>query len=84
MVKKIFVIFIVVVGGVFIYGKFFFDVNDYRDNIASYLSGKTGYEVTYTGRINLEYEPSAKITVNEAATSVIRAFLLVKNFSALI
>ena len=65
MVKKIFVIFIIVVGGVLIYGKFFFDVNDYRDNIASYLSAKTGYEVTYKGRINLEYEPSAKITVND-------------------
>ena len=65
MIKKILIIFIIVIGGIFIYGKFFFDVNDYRDNIAYYLSEKTGYEVTYKGTINLEYEPSAKITIND-------------------
>tara|TARA_B100000242_G_C43049048_1_gene489927 strand:- start:660 stop:1457 length:798 start_codon:yes stop_codon:yes gene_type:complete len=63
ILKKIFTFIIIIVLGVFIYGKFFFDVNDYRENITSYLSQQIDYEVTYKGTINLVYEPSPKITV---------------------
>ena len=51
--------------GALVYGKFFFDVEDYRDDITSYLSEKMGYEVTYKGIIKIEYEPSAKITITD-------------------
>ena len=63
--KKILIIIIIVISGAFIYAKYFFDVNDYRDDITSYLSKKIGYEVTYKGTITLEYDPIAKITVTD-------------------
>ncbi len=65
ILKKFFFILIIVAVGVLLYGRFFFDVNDYRDNITSYLSEKIGYEVTYKGTIEIGYEPSAKVTVTE-------------------
>lgn len=65
ILNKFFFILIVVMVGVLLYGKIFFDVNDYRDNISSYLSEKIGYEVTYKGTIEIDYEPSAKVTVTK-------------------
>ena len=65
IIKKILITFIIVFGGALIYGKFFFDVDDYREDITSYLSEKTGFEVTYKGSIEIKYEPSAKITVTD-------------------
>jgi len=65
IVKKILIFTIILVSGAFIYGNYFFDINDYRDDITAYLSEKIGYEVTYRGTITLEYDPIAKITVTD-------------------
>ena len=61
--KKILIAAIVVLIGSYIYGKYYFDINDYRDDITSYLSKKIDYEVTYSGSISLEYDPTARISV---------------------
>ncbi len=65
IVKKILIIIIIVISGAFIYGKYFFDVNDYRDDITSYLSKNIGYQVICRGTITVEYSPIAKITVTD-------------------
>ena len=65
IIKKIFVFVVIVTVGAYLYGKFVFDVNDYRDDITSYLSERIGYEVIYKGKINIEFDPTAKITVTD-------------------
>ena len=55
--------------GSFIYGKFFFDLDDYKGDITNYVSEKINYDFTYNGELILEYEPNATIIVTKIVIS---------------
>ena len=47
----------------FLYFTIIFDLNDYKEDITKYISEKTKYEVTYDGRIEVNYFPNTIISV---------------------
>ncbi len=62
---KYFILLAFVILSLFIYGKFFFDIEDYKTDITNYISEKINYDFTYDGQLLLELEPNATITITK-------------------
>ncbi len=61
--KKIFLIILIIIISIIFYFLFFFNPNDFKHEIETYLSSKTGLEITYEGDIDIIYTPESVVSV---------------------
>ena len=61
--KKILLIILIIIISIIFYFLFFFNPNDFKHEIETYLSSKTGLEITYEGDIDIIYTPESVVSV---------------------